>query len=195
MAEQHLWRWEDIVHLPEQDMPEIIRGTPYYRAAPRMKHSAVATEVIAALATQDPRLRAGWWILSDLDVRLTPHCIVRPDICGYRKERLPDLTDDWPVDLRPDWVCEILSPSNARYDRATKGEVYAEAGIPWYWLIDPEERLVEVWELNGERWMLYGCFGGDQSCALPPFDGLELAVGRLFGASQPPRQQGGGSDV
>ena len=181
MAEERRWTWEDIVHLPEQEMPEIIDGKPYYRAAPRMRHSVAASEVSAALLGLGKPLRTGWWILADLDVRLGPERVIRPDLCGYRKERLPELVDDWPVELRPDWVCEILSPTTARYDRGTKGEVYAQAGIPWYWLVDPQERMVEVWELTGTRWTLHGCFGDDQTLALPPFDGLELAVGQLFG--------------
>jgi Uma2 family endonuclease len=181
MAEERSWTWEDIVHLPEQEMPEIIDGKPYYRAAPRMKHSVAAWEVSAALLGMGPPLRAGWWILPELDVRLGPNRVVRPDLCGYRKERLPGLVDDWPLDLRPDWVCEILSPSKFRYDRSTKGRVYDDAGIPWYWLVDTQERMVEVWELVGGRWSVLGCFGDDDKLALPPFDGLEFEVGQLFG--------------
>ncbi len=182
MSEERLWTWEDIVHLPEQEMPEIIDGKPYYRAAPRMRHSVAAWEVSAALLGMGPPLRAGWWILADLDVRLGPNRVVRPDLCGYRKERLPEPVDDWPLPLSPDWVCEILSPTNFRYDRSTKGKVYAEAGIPWYWLVDAKERTLEVWELAGGRWSVLGCFGDDEKLALPPFDGLEFEVGQLFGA-------------
>ncbi len=182
MSEERLWTWEDIVHLPEQEMPEIIDGKPYYRVAPRMRHSVAAWEVSAALLGMGPPLRAGWWILADLDVRLGPNRVVRPDLCGYRKERLPEPVDDWPLPLSPDWVCEILSPTNFRYDRSTKGKVYAEAGIPWYWLVDAKERTLEVWELAGGRWSVLGCFGDDEKLALPPFDGLEFEVGQLFGA-------------
>ena len=40
---------------------------------------------------------------------------------------------------------EVLSPTTARYDRYTKRRLYQEVGIPFYWIVDPEERLVEVW--------------------------------------------------
>ncbi len=187
MADERLWTWEDIVHLPEQEMPEIIDGRPYLRAAPRTRHSSPQVRFYRAYSSHDANLLdVGWWILADLDVRLSPTRVVRPDLCGYRKERLPELVDDWPLDLRPDWVCEILSPSNFRYDRSTKGKVYAEAGIPWYWLVDTQERMVEVWELAGGRWSVLGCFGDDEKLALPPFDGLEFEVGQLFGGQVPP---------
>jgi len=40
---------------------------------------------------------------------------------------------------------EVLSPTTARYDRYTKRCLYQEVGIPFYWIVDPDERLVEVW--------------------------------------------------
>lgn len=186
MAEGRLWNWEDIVHLPEQEMPEIIDGKPYYRAAPRMRHSAAATEIIGELRSLQKGSLSGWWILSELDVRLSPQRVVRPDVCGYRKERLPELVEDWPLDLRPDWVCEILSSGTARYDRGTKSKAYADAGIPWYWLVDPQERTVEVLELQGGRWALHGCFGDGETLALPPFDGCEISISDLFGGKVTP---------
>ena len=181
MAEERRWTWEDIVHLPELERPEIIDGKPYYRAAARKRHGNAAGRLFARLEPLERRTqRSGWWISIEADVQLGQQ-ILRPDLAGWRKERMPELTDEWPTLIIPDWVCEILSPTTARYDRGTKGEVYAQAGIPWYWLVDPQERMVEVWELTGTRWTLHGCFGDDQTLALPPFDGLEFEVGQLFG--------------
>ena len=182
MADERLWTWEDIVHLPEEQRPELIDGKPYYRAAARKRHGNSAGRLFARLEPLEARpQRSGWWISLDPDVQLGSQ-IVRPDLAGWRKEAMADLTDEWPAQLRPDWVCEILSPTNFRYDRSTKGKVYAEAGIPWYWLVDAKERTLEVWELAGGRWSVLGCFGDDEKLALPPFDGLEFEVGQLFGA-------------
>ena len=52
-------------------------------------------------------------------------------------------------------VCEVLSPSTARIDRRRKLPIYARAGIPFAWLVDPVERLVEVLRLRegcGRSW-------------------------------------------
>lgn len=181
MAEPKLWTWEDIVHLPEHAQPEIVAGRPYYRAVPRILHGRVVQKLAARLDPADASaLKGGWWIAVEPAVRLSTHGIVGPDLAGWRKERLAQLPDDWPLELRPDWVCEVLSPGNAWYDRGPKAQAYAEAQIPWYWLADPQQRTLEVLELHGGHWRLRGCYHGDDCLALPPFDDIEVAVDGLF---------------
>jgi len=48
------------------------------------------------------------------------------------------------ISLAPDWVCEVLSPSTARWDRVKKVPVYARYGVDWVWLVDPVARTLEV---------------------------------------------------
>lgn len=181
MGGERLWTWEDIVHLPEHEQPEIVGGKPFYRAVPRIRHGGVHVELTAELRPLRRRdLKSGWWICIEPGIRLSPHGIVGPDLAGWRKARMPVEPDVWPVDLRPDWVCEVLSPSNAWYDRGPKAKAYAEAGIPWYWLVDPQQRTVEVLKLHDGHWSLQGCYHGDDKLGLPPFDDLEIAVGELF---------------
>jgi Uma2 family endonuclease len=181
MTGDKLWTWEDIVHLPEHEQPEIVGGKPYYRAGPRNHHGRTLARLTAKVVAADsPGLLDGWWICGEATVRLTPHQIVCPDLVGWRRSRLPELPNDWPCDIRPDWVCEVLSPSNAWYDRGPKAQAYAEAGIPWYWLVDPVERTVEVYEQRGGQWSLLGCHTDGALLPLPPFDDLQVAVGDLF---------------
>lgn len=59
----------------------------------------------------------GWWILLEVDIRLGAHDIVRPDLAGWRRERLIDPWDVRPIEIVPDWICEVTSPSNPAYDR------------------------------------------------------------------------------
>jgi Uma2 family endonuclease len=181
MAGDKLWTWEDIVHLPEHEQPEIVGGKPYYRAVPRIQHGRALQKLAARLDPADSAtLQGGWWIAIEPGVRLSTRVIVGPDLAGWRKDRLAELPDDWPCDIRPDWVCEVLSPSNGWYDRGPKAQAYAEAGIPWYWLVDPQQRTLEVLELHDCHWRILGCYHGDDKLALPPFDGLEIAVDELF---------------
>ena len=157
---------------------------------PRIQHGRALQKLAARLDPADAdALVGGWWIAIEPGVRLSSHGIVGPDLAGWRKDRLAERPDDWPLDLRPDWVCEVLSPSNAWYDRGPKAQAYAEAGIPGYWLVDPQQRTVEVMELRDGRWSLLGCHTDGAHEALPPFGDLELAVGELFAprVSEPSR--------
>ncbi|MBZ0115959.1 MAG: Uma2 family endonuclease [Sandaracinaceae bacterium] len=122
----------------------------------------------------------GWWILPGLDVELDKHDVVRPDLEGWRRERLSKPWDERAITVRPDWVCEVLSPSNARHDRVTKSALYARHGIPFYWVIDPAERTLEAYVLDGERWKLGGSWTDDAVARIPPFEAIELELKRLF---------------
>lgn len=87
---------------------------------------------------------------------------------------------DAAVELPPDWICEILSPSNESYDRKTKRDLYREHHVPWYWLLDPNARTLEAFELRDDSWVLLGTWSDGDHARVPPFDAMELDVGDLF---------------
>lgn len=108
------------------------------------------------------------------------HDIVRPDLAGWRRERLLDPADKRPINITPDWVCEILSPTSARRDRVEKRDLYARSGVPYYWIVDVEARTLEAFQLEGERWVLIGNYDDESTAKIAPFEAIELPVGRLF---------------
>lgn len=61
---------------------------------------------------------------------------------------MPELPGVAWFELSPDWVSEILSPSTARLDRAQKMPLYAEFNVPHLWLIDPDIKMLEAYELR-----------------------------------------------
>jgi len=81
----------------------------------------------------------------------------------------------------PDWVCEILSASNAKDDQVTKFETYRRCGVPHYWIADPALLTLRVfrWTPDGDLVALTAEAG--QSVRAEPFDAVELEVGVLFG--------------
>lgn len=85
-----------------------------------------------------------------------------------------------PIDVVPDWICEILSPSNAKQDRFTKKALYKQHGLPFYWIVDPGLRMLEAFQLDGNRWVEAGTYDEDSVARIPPFEAVELEVGRLF---------------
>lgn len=116
--------WADIMHLPEMLRPEIVGGQIHYKATARARHGNTLTELSRRLPSKpDAAGRGGWWILFDVDVCLDTANYVRPDLAGWRKERLPVLPDQWPVQTLPDWVCEVLSPTTSAYDRGKKPQL------------------------------------------------------------------------
>ena len=105
---------------------------------------------------------------------------MRPDLSGWRRERLPQPGRVRPIEVVPDWVCEVLSPSTAARDRITKRRLYAQAGVPYYWLIDPELRALEALALRDGVWVEVGVYEETTTARIAPFDAIELEIGRLF---------------
>ncbi len=58
-----------------------------------------------------------------MEIALETGDIVRPDVAGWRRERSPERPSGMPVKLRPDWICEVLSPSNASDEAAQRTQV------------------------------------------------------------------------
>jgi len=81
----------------------------------------------------------------------------------------------------PDWVAEVISPTSAERDRLHKKAEYALAGIPEYWIVDPEAKTVEIYHLEGEVYALRHTFtGADSLSDSPTFPGLEIPLAEIF---------------
>jgi Uma2 family endonuclease len=83
--------------------------------------------------------------------------------------------------LVPDWVCEVVSPSTGRLDRTKKLAVYARAGVKHAWLVDPLLQTLEIYHLEGGRWVVVDACGGDETLrGVEPFGDLVLDLSRWW---------------
>jgi hypothetical protein len=115
-----------------------------------------------------------------LPVSLTPNT----SPARGRGELLEPLRDDiqdaaW-FGQAPDWLCEILSASTARVDRAEKLPVYARRGVPHVWLADPEPRTLEACKNQSGGWVLLPTLKDDEAVSPPPFDAISFSLGGLW---------------
>ena len=179
--------WEDLLALGEGARAEVIAGVLELAPAPLPEHALAAgslNHLVGGPFHFDGGGPGGWWILAEVDVSLGRHDIVRPDVSGWRRERLPSPWGMRPIEVVPDWVCEIVSPSSARIDRVKKRALYARAGVGHYWIVDVAERTVEALALVDDTWRDAGSFDEDEPARIPPFDAITLELSRLF----PPEQ-------
>ncbi|MFH1176306.1 MAG: Uma2 family endonuclease [Acidobacteriota bacterium] len=174
--------WEDIAALPEGENVEIIAGeisaTPRSRPRHGRAQMVVSRDVGGPFDIDgDP---GGWWIVVEPEIELSRHDVYIPDLAGWRRERVPVLPEDVPLRIVPDWVCEVVSPSTGRRDRVAKAHGYLRAGVPFYWLLDLEARLLEALAARDGFWLRLGAWTDGDRARIPPFDAIELAVGRFF---------------
>ncbi|MBL8950007.1 MAG: Uma2 family endonuclease [Myxococcaceae bacterium] len=177
---------EEALARPDSERIELIRGTLVPKAAPTGEHSDAQVHLDRGLGRffdRKPggRWPGGWWIRTEIDVQLGGE-LFRPDVAGWRRERCPDRPAGRPIALRPDWICEILSPSNEDTDRVDKLQSYFQAGVPHYWLANPLERVLEVYRRTELAYALVLTAKSGQKIRAEPFDAVELSVDELFWA-------------
>lgn len=85
----------------------------------------------------------------------------------------------------PDWVCEALSASTRVIDLTTKRERYRAHGVGHLWLIDPDTRILEVFELVDRTWSLRLMAKDAEDVSAPPFDAITLDLSALWLAPPP----------
>ncbi len=177
----------DLWAIPEERRRhELVAGELVEKAAPSGEHGSVQAGVVGLLRGPFQRRGGaggpgGWWLATEVDVRLDAGAIVRPDVAGWRRASCPARPTGLPVVQRPDWVCEVVSPSNANHDTVTKLRVYHAARVEHYWLVDPRDATLTVmrWSEAGYVTRLRAERG--EVVRAEPFEAIEIAVGTLFG--------------
>jgi Uma2 family endonuclease len=178
---------DDLAALHGEDSRyEIIHGEILEKAMGREQHSARQGGMLTAIArrfdrTHGGRWPGGWFIRLELHVQYQTDEIFCHDLCGYRRDLHPSIPRSWPIKIRPEWVCELISPGHEKRDMHDKRRVLQGAGVPHYWIVNPEERLLTVYRLeNGGYSLALTATSGDIVRA-EPFDAVELRVSVLFG--------------
>ena len=181
-----LYTYKDLEAFPEDMRVELEDGSLVVQPSPISDHSSSQGKIrrfIGGPFDDDDGYDGpgGWWILADIDVEFDNFNTKRPDLAGWRRDRLPDPHKLCPITIVPDWICEILSPSNASYDRKSKANLYAAHGVKHYWILDPEVCLLEIYELQAGKWMQLGVYDrADKQVRLVPFDAIVVNVDRFF---------------
>jgi Uma2 family endonuclease len=174
--------YEDLFDLPEHVIGEILHGQLITQPRPGPKHARSASILSGEIVGPFDQGRGGpggWWILFEPELHLGQNILV-PDLAGWRRERMPAFPDTAFLTLAPDWICEVLSPGTARTDRAIKMPIYAQEGVQWLWLIDPDIRTFEVYRWFERQWLLEHTWQNDDIVQAPPFDAISLNLNDLW---------------
>lgn len=175
------WTYEDYLDLPDDGYRyEVIYGDLYMTPAPNINHQRTSGELEYALQRFVKQQDLGLVLHAPCDLILELHAApVQPDIFFIAKERL-DIVAEQSVQGVPDFIVEILSPSDSGYDRDRKFNLYRQAGVPEYWIVDPEKRTIEVFVLSEGTYSLGGRFGAGQAAASKVLVGFSVAVAAVM---------------
>jgi Uma2 family endonuclease len=162
---------------------QLINGEAYQMASPSVAHQGLLLELA---------LQFGNWLkakpcrvfTAPLDVRLFPEednsddTVVQPDLLVVCDK---DKLGKGSVNGAPDLVVEIVSPSNSHRELFLKFQYYLEAGVREYWVIDPEEKKVQVHIYEKGHYLSTG-YKKDARISVTVLPGLEIALDDLWNA-------------
>ncbi|MBI3636139.1 MAG: Uma2 family endonuclease [Candidatus Rokubacteria bacterium] len=152
---------------------EIHDGELSVTPAPGTRHQRVIGALFAGLRAHVIAHGLGEVFVSPFDVILSNSTIVQPDITFVAAER-SRIVSERGLEEAPTLAVEILSPSTAHIDRSTKLQLYARYAVPYYWIVDPEARSMEIYVLESGAYGGAQRRSGDPLVDLPPFAGLTL---------------------
>ncbi len=178
--------YDDILALPEGVRGEIIAGELVAQPRPAPPHAGTASH-LGGILTTTYRMGiggpGGWWILDEPELSLDvdpDYDPVVPDLAGWRLSTLPNLPTTAQFHTRPDWVCEVLSPSTAGRDRLQKLPFYGRAGVGHCWIVDPIAHSIEVFRHTDQGLVLAATHVGDEHVALEPFDAVPIPLDKVW---------------
>ncbi|WP_082416054.1 Uma2 family endonuclease [Numidum massiliense] len=193
--------YDDYATLPDDAMRyELVAGTlEELGPSPSPKHQFVSVHLLHKMLQT---CEANYVVLhAPLDVILSPHEVRQPDLVMIRRDRLHIVTKRG-IEGSPDLVVEILSPATAKRDKHDKLKSYASFAIPEYWIIDPQNELLEQYVLpeqdavqnaeqdakedmaqdNEQGYTLHDIYTGEQPVRSTHIPCVQFSVQHIMGA-------------
>ena len=175
----------DLLAMPEDGRFELIGGQIVEREAATFEHgnaqAAVAGWMGSFFRRKSEGPLGGWWIVTEGEVAYASGDCYLHDVAGWRRDRWPEPPTGRPVRAVPNWVCEVLSPSNWRNDTVVKFDTCFHHQVGHYWILDVEHRVLTVYRWHPEGYIRIMAVEPGQRARLEPFQAVEIEVSVLFG--------------
>ena len=185
LPKEERYTYADYLEWDENERIELIYGAPVMMAPPSRRHQEILTELTRQLANflEGKTCRV---YPAPFGVRLFEQADDRPEAVDTVVE--PDLSvicdrdklDDQGCKGAPDLVIEILSPSTQRHDRLTKLNLYQQAGVGEYWIVNPEDRTVQVMLLENGLYRVTDVGTAQDVVKVHSLEGCYLELEKVF---------------
>jgi Uma2 family endonuclease len=184
-AEKARYTFADCLTWGENERIEIINGEAIMMAPPSRIHQEILTELTRQLANFLEGKRCKVYP-APFGVRLfekdgnAPEdvdTLVEPDITVVCDR---DKLDKHGCKGAPDLVIEILSPPSLRHDRLIKLGLYQRAGVREYWIVDPENKSVQVFLRDGGSLQPYEDYGREDVAKVNVLEGCFIELCKVF---------------
>lgn len=173
---------EDFLNLPDPPPHyELVLGKITRMPSPTYLHQRICKQILRLLDAYILHHQLGELLFAPMDVFMDAENVYQPDLLFIAMERMETLIgEDGKVHGAPDWVCEVLSPSNSQKDTILKKQVYFRFGVKEYWIIDPEDQLLEILTPADTGFKTYRLVYTDDPIESPIFPQLSAKGAAIF---------------
>lgn len=180
------YTYEDYLSWPDEERYELLDGIPYAMTpAPSTAHQRISRELLTEFSLYlrgkkcevfDAPFDVRFFAEDKRDKEVTH--VVQPDIAIVCD---PGKLDERGCKGSPDLIVEIISPATAKHDKWLKYKLYERAGVREYWIVDPGNKMVDVFRLGEkEKYELTGSFGKDDEIQVGIFGDLTIDLSVIF---------------
>lgn len=179
-----LLTYDDYCRTPDDVRYELIEGELLIVPSPNVYHQRISGQLERILRDWIEPRGLGEILDAPLDVVLSEHNVVQPDILYVSRDRF-EIIKEANIWGAPDLVVEILSPSTSERDRVKKRRVYALYGVEELWLVDPENKTVEVASRREAEFVTMQIYPMGATLVSQVLTGLTIQVDDIF--PEPPQ--------
>jgi Uma2 family endonuclease len=160
---------------------ELIEGELFVSCAPGLTHQIVSDNIVYLIRRYLDENPIGI-VVSTIGLILSDYSGVIPDIVFFKRESTKRVVTGERLTSAPELVIEILSPGaeNVRRDRVAKHRLYGKYQVPEYWLINREQKSVEIYRLEDRELQLAVILVGDDELKTPVLPGFSCLASQIF---------------
>jgi Uma2 family endonuclease len=176
--------YDDFLLFPDDGKRhELIDGEHYVTPSPNVNHQRVAGTLFGVIWTHLQTHLIGEVFMAPLDVVMSRHDVVEPDILYVSNNRRAQILTTSNVQGAPDLAIEVTSKGTRKRDETIKRRLY-ERGVSEYWVVDPEIAVVRIYRRAGDRFAraLELSLEARDVLTTPLLPGLEIDLQRIFAA-------------
>jgi Uma2 family endonuclease len=179
IPQKEVYTYADYALLPEGAPYQLIGGKLVMTPAPTTYHQIISIRLELKFANFVNEKNLGLVLDAPIDVYFGEKETYQPDIIFIAQDRF-HVIEPARINGAPDMVVEILSPSTGYYDLKKKARTYARYGVKEYWIVDPEDKSIEVYKGQEEKFVLDQRVEEEGKIKSLILDGLEVEAKDIF---------------
>ena len=139
----------------EFDLSQILNGVTVMAPSPFGFHQDIISNLVLLIGNHAKLNKSGKILTSPLDVIFEEgYNVLQPDLIYIKKENMFIFDSNGHIHGVPDLLIEIISASSVSRDTVEKFKIYEKYGVNEYWIVFPEQKVIEVFVLKDGKYSL-----------------------------------------